>query len=180
MTGFWEEWPYLAVWGFFFLGALARGCAVYWVGRGARHASRRHRPGHEPGPLMLRAERLVSTYGVLAVPACFLTVGVQSAVLATCGALRMPARRFAPALVVGAAIWATVYTTVGMAAFLAMLGREPLPLAIAALGSVVLVGTTTWLSQREPRAQAELERRPGLSGIRSGIITSRDVTGRLA
>ena len=68
----------------------------------------------------------------------FLTVGVQTAINATAGLLNMPLRRYVPALVVGALIWATVYVTVGMAVIEAALGRVPWWWAV--VGLAVLVG----------------------------------------
>lgn len=98
-----RDWPFVAVWVFFFAGALTRGTAFYWLGRGARSAGNRARRWTD-NPNVARAERVVARYGAPVVTLCFLTVGVQSAVLTAAGVLRMPGRQFAPAVVVGAAI----------------------------------------------------------------------------
>ena len=52
-----------------------------------------------------RAQRLVHRWGVLAVPACFLTVGLQTAVILTTGVTGMPLRRFLLWNVVGAVLY---------------------------------------------------------------------------
>ena len=70
----------------------------------------------------------------------FLTIGLQSAINASAGMLRMPQRRFLPAVVLGAALWSLVYTTVGFAVVDALLGRVPwwwLPLAVLGIGLLV-------------------------------------------
>ncbi|MEZ5091908.1 DedA family protein [Nocardioides sp.] len=141
-----DGWPVALVWVFFFAGAIARGGAIYWVGRGLRGAGdRRRRLAEHPG--VVRAEAVVTRWGAPAVSLSFLTVGVQSAVNAAAGLLRMPARRYLPALVVGAALWATVYTTVGFAVLYAVLGGAGWWwLVVAALVALVTVGT--WRARR--------------------------------
>ncbi|HLQ82049.1 MAG TPA: hypothetical protein VK103_00820, partial [Bacillota bacterium] len=73
---------------------------------------------------------------------CFLTVGFQTAVNATAGAVRMPLRRYLPAVTLGGAIWALVYATVGLAAIHAWLAaavRWPgtVPITVVVVGAVV-------------------------------------------
>jgi membrane protein DedA with SNARE-associated domain len=83
-------------------------------------------------PLYRRAEAFVNRWGVLAVPACFLTVGFQTAVIVTTGFTRMPLVRWIPAMLVGTLIWGTVYGTVGMAVVWAWLERPWLAGAVVA------------------------------------------------
>ena len=65
-----------------------------------------------------------------------------------------PARRYLPALVVGAALWATVYTTVGFAVLYAVLGGAGWWwLVVAALVALVAVGT--WRARRRAAAPDE-------------------------
>ena len=59
--------------------------------------------------------RLVQRAGLVAVPLCYLTVGVQTAVLASAGLVRIPWRAFTLAQLPGVAAWATIYSTVGFA-----------------------------------------------------------------
>lgn len=117
-----EGWPVALVWAFFFAGAAVRGGVIFWIGRGLRGAGERRRwLAEHPG--VVRAEALVLRFGAPAVSLSFLTVGIQSAVNAAAGVLRMPPRRYLPALAAGAALWATVYTTVGFAVLYAVLGE---------------------------------------------------------
>lgn len=91
-------------------------------------------------PLYRKARRLINRWGVVAVPLCFLTVGLQTAVIITTGFTKMPLRRWVPAMLLGTFIWACVYTTIGFA-ILAALGLEPwmFPLALAIVITVLVI-----------------------------------------
>ena len=93
-------------------------------------------------PLYRKARRLINRWGVIAVPLCFLTVGLQTAVIITTGFTKMPLRRWVPAMLVGTFMWACIYTTIGFA-ILAALGLEPLmfPLALAIVITVLVIVT---------------------------------------
>ncbi len=142
-----EGWPIAAVWLFFFAGATMRGGVLYWIGRGLRGAGERRRRLAEHRAV-IRAEVLVTRFGAPAVALSFLTVGIQSAVNAAAGLLRMPARRYLPALAVGAVLWATVYTTVGFAVLYAVLGRAGWWWALVGLAGVSLVAVATVRARR--------------------------------
>lgn len=147
-----EGWPVWVGWLILFGGALVRGNATYWVGRGLRHGGERSRLAQRlDGPLVHRAEGWVARFGAPLVSLGFLTVGVQTAINAASGALRMPLQRFVPAVVVGAALWATLYLTVGLAVVDAVLGRISwwwglvalLTLGVVIAGSRVLARRST-------------------------------------
>ena len=91
-------------------------------------------------PLYRKARRLINRWGVVAVPLCFLTVGLQTAVIITTGFTKMPLRRWVPAMLLGTFIWACIYTTIGFA-ILAALGLEPwmFPLALASVITVMVI-----------------------------------------
>ena len=91
-------------------------------------------------PLYRKARRLINRWGVVAVPLCFLTVGLQTAVIITTGFTKMPLRRWVPAMLVGTLMWACIYTTIGFA-ILAALGLEPwmFPLALAIIITVMVI-----------------------------------------
>lgn len=91
-------------------------------------------------PLYRKARRLINRWGVVAVPLCFLTVGLQTAVIITTGFTKMPLRRWVPAMLLGTLIWACIYTTIGFA-ILAALGLEPwmFPLALAIVITVMVI-----------------------------------------
>ena len=91
-------------------------------------------------PLYRKARRLINRWGVVAVPLCFLTVGLQTAVIITTGFTKMPLRRWVPAMLVGTFMWACIYTSFGFA-LLAALGLEPwmFPVALAVVVTVLVV-----------------------------------------
>jgi len=93
-------------------------------------------------PLYRKARAFSNRWGVIAVPLCFLTVGLQTAVIITTGFTKMPLRRWVPAMLVGTFIWACIYTTIGFA-ILAALGLEPwmFPLALAIVITVLVIVT---------------------------------------
>lgn len=139
MTDVLRSWPLWATFVVFFLGAFVRGAATYAVGRGLRGAGERgERSARFDRPMLRRAERWISRWGAPIVALGFMTVGVQTAINAAAGMLKMPLSRYLPALVVGALIWATIYVTVGMAVVEAALGR--VPWWWAAVAVLVLVG----------------------------------------
>lgn len=93
-------------------------------------------------PLYRKARAFINRWGVIAVPLCFLTVGLQTAVIITTGFTKMPLRRWVPAMLVGTFMWACIYTTIGFA-ILAALGLEPwmFPLALALVITTLVIVT---------------------------------------
>ncbi|MGG5258449.1 DedA family protein [Phycicoccus avicenniae] len=135
-----DGWPFWVVLVVFWLGATARGTATYWVGRGVRAGGARTRWAHHlDRPAVARAEGFVRRVGPPAVTLGFLTIGLQSAINASSGMLRMPLRRFLPAVVLGALLWAVLYTTVGLTVVDAALGRVPWWWLLVVAGLVVAV-----------------------------------------
>ncbi|GIG27520.1 DedA family protein [Cellulomonas marina] len=152
--------PVAAVLLVLFGGALLRSHAIYWAGRGVaagagREQDRQRRDGGRgpawwrvavertarwsTTPLVRRGVALVRRWGVAAVPVAYLTVGIQSAVFAAAGLVRMPYLRFALASLPGAVAWAVVWSTVGLGAWwaaVALAARSPW--ALPALAAVVL------------------------------------------
>ena len=81
-------------------------------------------------------------FGAPAVTLGFRTVGVQTAINASAGMLRMPQRRFLPAVTLGAALWSLLYTTVGFTVVDAWLGGVSwwwAPLAVAAVVAIFVL-----------------------------------------
>lgn len=135
-----SDWPVWLAFGFLFLVALLRGTLTFAIGRGIRSAGDRSRAAEQlERPALQRAERFVRRVGPPAVSLGFLTVGFQTAINLSAGLLRMPWTRFLPAVVVGALLWATIYTTIGFAVIDAFLGRLSWWWALAALGAVLVV-----------------------------------------
>lgn len=139
-----EDLPIAAAFTLLWLIGTLRAGATYALGRGARRASARGERVRTflQRPEVARAERAVERFGAPAVTLCFLTVGIQTAVNLAAGALRMPLRRYVPALLVGTAIWATIYVTVGLTVLSAVWGGRPwlLVVALAVVVAAVIVG----------------------------------------
>src|SRR5699024_9185446 len=60
-----------------------------------------------------RAERALDRWGPPAVAVSFLTIGFQPGINLASGVIRMHWYRYLPALLIGGALWATIYTTIG-------------------------------------------------------------------
>lgn len=133
-----RSWPFLWAWLVLFAIVLLRAGATYALGRlVAAGVVRRWQPGERAQ----RAVDRVHRWGPPVVALSFLTVGAQSAVNAAAGLARMPVSRYLLGLVPGAAIWATVWSTVGFAAFYAVVelseGR-PGSLAVVVVTALVI------------------------------------------
>jgi len=133
-----RSWPFAWAWLTLFGIVLLRAGATYALGRlVAAGVVRRWQPGPRARSAVDQAHR----WGPPVVAASFLTVGAQSAVNAAAGLAGMPVPRYLLGLVPGAAVWATVWSTVGFAAFYAVVelgdGR-PGSLAVATVAVVVL------------------------------------------
>ena len=148
--------PLYVVIPFMWAGAMMRSNATYWAGRGASigvgsllrrsHAGRSELdpakpPSEKQQVIRGRAERLVNLLGPTAVAGAFLTIGLQSAIMLSAGAVHMPLRRFIPATVVGALAWGIIYGTAGMAALHAWVGA----LTGSWWGWLVLIGIVAGL-----------------------------------
>ena len=108
--------------------------------------------------MVQRAEGWVRRFGAPAVTLGFLTVGVQTAINASAGMLRMPQRRFLPAVTLGAALWSLVYTTVGFTVLDAWFGDLSWWWALVAVGVVVaIVLVSRRLERPRPATDADAD-----------------------
>ena len=124
---------------------MARANGTYWLGRlAARGAesTRIQRLMRSPG--YTRAVDRLNRWGAPVVALSFLTIGVQTLVNLAAGGIRMPLRRYLPAVAVGCVAWAFIYGTVG---FMGWVGLQELwarsPAAVIVVG-VVGVGALAW------------------------------------
>ena len=122
-------------------------------------------------PLYRKARAFINRWGVIAVPLCFLTVGLQTAVIITTGFTKMPLRRWVPAMLVGTLIWACIYTTIGFA-ILAALGLEPwmFPVALAIVITVLVIAAQL----RERRINRETVENATANITENSPASSRD------
>ncbi|MCT1367250.1 DedA family protein [uncultured Kocuria sp.] len=150
---------------FFWSGGIMRSSAIYGLARAASAGGRRASTINLAfdSAIYRRAEAVVHRWGVLAVPACYLTVGFQTAVLAVTGLTRMPLPRWIPAMLVGTLIWGVIYGTIGMAVVWAWLQRPWF--AVLAIGVVIVAVVAVRYWRRRSRvvgdeASSELPRDP--------------------
>lgn len=127
MDGIFSGYPFWAAWIFLFFGAMLRGQGTYWIGRGAA-AGVAKRVERVPnwwsrlrervaGSATDRGRAVLQRLGVLAIPLAYLTVGLQTAIILSAGLMRMSVGIFTLAQLPGAAAWATIYSTIGFAAW---------------------------------------------------------------
>ncbi|GEL94724.1 DedA family protein [Cellulomonas composti] len=161
--------------GVLFVIGMARSHATYWAGRGVVRGAK---TVHESDwgftwwrAMITRLEAWTNTHaaqrgldwvrrwGALAVMFAFLTIGLQTAVFASAGLIKMRYLRFTLATIPGAIVWSVVWATVGLGAVwgaIALFATSPWAL----LGAVVvLVVLGVWIARRrlERAAHRHLE-----------------------
>ncbi len=127
---------------------LLRGQLTYWIARfvgdRAGRALADEKRGERSARFAARFDRgrvIIRRWGVVAVPLCYLTVGLQTVVLGAAGLSGMPWLRFTLAQLPGALAWGTIYATVGWAAWTAAVsGAAGQPVVRLLIALVVLVG----------------------------------------
>ncbi|MBO3086855.1 DedA family protein [Cellulomonas dongxiuzhuiae] len=154
---------------------MARSHLTYWAGRavqrGARfEGERRHGPRWwqrtvertarlASTPSARRGVALVHRWGPLAVTLAYATVGIQTAVFAGAGLVRMPYLRFTVASIPGAALWAVIWGTVGAGAVwgaVTLAAGSAWALATMALVAVLLVVVVAAAVRRRRAAEPHL------------------------
>lgn len=153
------DWPVLPLYAFLVVVAFCRAGATYALGRAARGAAGRR--WRLEAAWLRRGEEVVRRFGAPAVTLCFLTVGVQTAVNLAAGTLRMPVRRYVPALFLGALLWAGVYLTVGIAVVETFWGSGGPWVLLAVLATAGLTAVAVRrLLRRRPGASVAPRRAP--------------------
>ncbi len=149
-----RSWPWAWAWLTLFAIVLLRAGATYGIGRLVAAGVVRRRP---PGPRLQAAVDRVERWGPPVVTASFLTVGAQTVVNAGAGLARMSVPRYLVGLVPGAALWATVWSTVGAGVFLAALrsGTDRGQAVAVAVAAVVLVAVVAAVASRRRRGRLD-------------------------
>ena len=148
------NFPFWGAWIFMFILGTLRGQGTYWIGRGASSAATHVGSAEDNESTWAKIKAwlnsdktktgrtLVHKIGVVAVPLSYLTVGLQTAVLAAAGLVRIQWWKFSVAQIPGAMAWATIYSGVGLAgwnAVLAVFTGEGIGPAIALIIVLALV-----------------------------------------
>ena len=165
----------IAILGLFVI-VMARSHGTYWAGRGVvRGARGAHQIDASPGWWHATMEKLegwtstdaaqkglglVRRWGAPAVSLAYLTVGLQTAIFASAGLVKMPYLRFTIASIPGALVWAVVWATVGFGAVwgaITLFAASPWAFVAAAVVLAAVIGgvVRARLSRRARRSIAE-------------------------
>ena len=147
--------PFWVVYLAAFAIVMVRAQATYWAGRGVARGTASGRMAQLlSGPRATAVVDRVNRWGPPAITLSFFTIGVQTLVNLAAGYLRMPYPRYLVALVLGCAVWAGIWTTIGSAVVNAaiVLGlTHPVTLTVLGLGFAALVAwVAIRLSRRAP------------------------------
>lgn len=123
----------------------ARATGTYYIGRAIVAGTARTRWNNV---VESRAYKVgsswINRWGAPAVTLCFLTVGVQTAVLLAAGISRMPWRKYLIALVPGAIMWGLMYGTVGFVGFLALSRLWDFSPLLTVVAGALVVAVLVW------------------------------------
>ncbi|WP_069386323.1 hypothetical protein [Cellulosimicrobium cellulans] len=161
-----DDAPFAALFAFFFAVVLVRTQATYWVARlvtvWTLDRTRPVRPGvarvHAwlSGASTARGIEVLQRWGLVAVPLSFLATGTKTVVNGAAGVVRMPFGRYLPAMLLGCALHATIYATVGWAVWTAALAAatgSPWGVAVlVGLGAAGAVAVVVTVRRRRSRA----------------------------
>jgi membrane protein DedA with SNARE-associated domain len=110
-------------------------------------------------------QQMVARWGAPVVTLSFLTVGIQTLVNLAAGVMRMPLRRYIPALTIGAILWAFLYATVGFVTFAGWQRVYQLSPTVAIVTLVVLLaGLAGYIVWQVRHRDNEDEREPASLG----------------
>ena len=113
---------------FLFVVVLLRAQATYWLARGAASGAvlAKGRQGFLgtmarwfDGPVPRKGAAMLDKWGIIVIPLCFLTVGIQTAVNAGAGLVRMRWSTYTIAMIPGCVLWALLYGLGTLALFAA-------------------------------------------------------------
>lgn len=113
---------------FLFVVVLLRAQATYWLARGAASGAvlATGRQGFLgtmarwfDGPIPHKGAAMLDKWGIIVIPLCFLTVGIQTAVNAGAGLVRMRWSTYTIAMIPGCVLWALLYGLGTLAVFAA-------------------------------------------------------------
>lgn len=173
---------------FLFFVVFLRAQGTYWLGRlaaagalsGKDHEGVRGRIARWfNGPVPARGAHLLERWGLVIIPLCFLTVGIQTAVNAGSGVVRLKWRTYTLAMVPGCIAWSLMYGLGMMAVWMAALGMVAGNPWAWALVVVLLVGVGAHVAWRRmhPKvtpeladAQGHCTLRPDTAGAGAGIV----------
>lgn len=154
----WRDYPFALAFGFFFFLAMARGQGTYWLARYVTEQTLKRTQPKDGWQATVhswlssnavdRGRHAVQRCGVAAVPLAYLTIGVQTVILASAGVIRMKWLRFTTAQVFGAIAWGLIYSTIGFAVWAAFFETAMRDRRVLVVLAVVLVTLIVAVSHR--------------------------------
>ena len=186
-----SNFPFWGAWIFMYVLGTLRGQGTYWIGRGASSAvthvgsEEEHDSKWAKIKAWLNSDRtktgrtLVHKIGVVAVPLSYLTVGLQTAVLAAAGLVRIQWWKFTVAQIPGAIAWATIYSGVGLAGWSAVLaiftGDGIVPAIVFVVLVAVVIAAIVFVSKSLRKNSAAKTQRDVPAGSTSTSAAELDV-----
>ena len=186
-----SNFPFWGAWIFMYVLGTLRGQGTYWIGRGASSAAthvgseEEHDSKWAKIKAWLNSDRtktgrtLVHKIGVVAVPLSYLTVGLQTAVLAAAGLVRIQWWKFTVAQIPGAIAWATIYSGVGLAGWRAVLaiftGDGIVPAIVFVVLVAVVIAAIVFVSKSLRKNSAAKTQRDVPAGSTSTSAAELDV-----
>lgn len=139
-----RAWPWAWAWLALFGIVLLRAGSTFAIGRLIASGAAR---GREPGARLADAMARVDRWGPPAVTFSFLTVGAQTVINLAAGLCRMTVPRYLLGLVPGAALWATIWTTIG-AGVVGAVTAGGTSAVVVLLVAAALLGAVLWVASR--------------------------------
>ena len=186
-----SNFPFWGAWIFMYVLGTLRGQGTYWIGRGASSAATHvgSEEEHDSKWAKIKAwldsdrtktgRTLVHKIGVVAVPLSYLTVGLQTAVLAAAGLVRIQWWKFTVAQIPGAIAWATIYSGVGLAGWRAVLaiftGDGIVPAIVFVVLVAVVIAAIVFVSKSLRKNSAAKTQRDVPAGSTSTSAAELDV-----
>lgn len=153
---------------FLFVVVLLRAQATYWLARGAASGAvlATGRQGFLgtmarwfDGPIPRKGAAMLDKWGIIVIPLCFLTVGIQTAVNAGAGLVRMRWSTYTIAMIPGCVLWALLYGLGTLAVFAAAIravAGSPWGWAGLALIATLIAAKIAWGRHKRRAVDAAL------------------------
>ena len=153
---------------FLFVVVLLRAQATYWLARGAASGAvlATGRQGFLgtmarwfDGPVPRKGAAMLDKWGIIVIPLCFLTVGIQTAVNAGAGLVRMRWSTYTIAMIPGCVLWALLYglgTLAFFAAAIRAVAGSPWGWAGLALIVALIAAKIAWGRRKRRAVDASL------------------------
>ena len=101
------------------------------------------------GPTPKKGAAILNSWGIIVIPLCFMTVGLQTAVLAGAGLVRMSWIRFTLAMLPGAIAWSLLYGLAALAVWAAAISAVAgSPWTLAAIAALIAIAAIIYFAKK--------------------------------